>query len=371
VLCSLWLQGCRSSFQVTSGEPVLKKPCKTSGYEQVPGQVLVPNVQLPMRHFAVIPDAAPSWQQALSTTLEETDAKHAARPTAQTTSLFSEQQLNDCDIRLKSLKTEDFSLVSSLQVQLHSSEQACAVLRAEKEALITENAVLRKDIAMLKQNMQALVRIRLPAEVFGAEEWRQYFGEVGEVPPYPEHLIDTLNSPCPFWARKSVKNTHLLVLIPSRVAGQPFSLNLLEKLIDRPQGGGHPTRYRCYYDGVQRVLGAQSPGGSYWVLMTREVLEGSRNKDYASQKSLVATRAGETELPYELPGALEAATVILSHYVRSEERLYTDNPWTWTRCRELVDNRLPVIVGGFSSGGLGVGSDGGRSYYGVSCLRKF
>jgi hypothetical protein len=124
----------------------------------------------------------------------------------------------------------------------------------------------------------------------------------------------------------------------------------------------------------QQVLGAQSPKGAYWVLMTREVLEGSRDKQYDTQKQLVSDHALRTGLSYELPSALEAATVMLSHYVRSGERLYAGSPLPYTRCRELVANRHPVIVGGFSSGGLDVNYDfyGGRIYDGgVSCLRKF
>ena len=86
--------------------------------------------------------------------------------------------------------------------------------------------------------------------------------------------------------------------------------------------------------------------------MTRDVLEGSRRETYASQQALVAEHAERTQLPYELPGALEASTAILSHYVRSRERLDTNDPWTYIWCRELVANKWPVAVGGFSSGGL-------------------
>jgi hypothetical protein len=118
-----------------------------------------------------------------------------------------------------------------------------------------------------------------------------------------------------------VKDTHLLVLIPSRVSGDPFSLNLLGELIKHPKGGGHPIRYRYYDAGVQKELGAQSPEGAYWVLMTREVLGGSRRKDYASQKALIAAHASKKGLFYELPRALAAATVMLSHYVRTGKRL--------------------------------------------------
>ena len=189
---------------------------------------------------------------------------------------------------------------------------------------------------------------------FGAEAWSRYFGEVEKVPPLPVNIVDMLNSACPFWPGKQVKDTHLLVLIPAKVNGKPYNLNLLGELIQHPKGGGHATKYRNYGSDTQKQFGAQSPSRSYWMLMTRDVFEGSRRKTYTDQKSLVARHASRTGLPYELPGALEAATAILSHYVRSGERLYTDAPWTWTRCRELEDSKYPVAVGGFSSGGLSV-----------------
>jgi hypothetical protein len=190
-------------------------------------------------------------------------------------------------------------------------------------------------------------------------------------------MVDTLNSVCPFWPGKQVKDTHLLVLIPAAVNGEPFSLGLLGSLTQRLQGGGYSARCRIRDSDVQEQFGTQSPVRSYWVLMTRDVLEGSRGKDYVSQRALVARHANRTGLPYELPSALEAATAILSHYVRSGERLYTDAPMTYTRCQELVvwdGGNSPVIVGGFSSGGLTVSHDFLDDYYngiGVAGLRKF
>jgi hypothetical protein len=88
---------------------------------------------------------------------------------------------------------------------------------------------------------------------------------------------------------------------------------------------------------------------------------------------LGAEHARRIDLPYEMPDALSAATAILSHHARTGERLYTDDPWTYTRCQEKVlGNKYPVVVGGFSSGGLRVDYYGVYDYYsGVSCLRKF
>ena len=210
---------------------------------------------------------------------------------------------------------------------------------------------------------------------FGAEEWRRYFGEVGVVPPLPANLVDMLSSPCPFLPEEAVKDTHLLVLIPATVAGKPFNLNLLEQLIKRPKFGSHSTKYECYDSDVRQALGTQSPARSYWVLMTRDVLEDSRNRTYASQRNLVAHHASRTGLPYAMPGVLEAATVILSHYVRSGERLYRDpedDYGTCTRCRELINGQYCVVAGGFSSEGFGIDVDENNIHYvyGVAGLRR-
>jgi hypothetical protein len=216
----------------------------------------------------------------------------------------------------------------------------------------------------------------LALKTLGEIEWKHYFGEVEPAPDLPTGVDDILDSACPFWPDRKVRDTHLLVLIPATVDGKPFTLNLLGELIQRPKNGGHETKYRYYNLAVRAQFGAASLAASYWLLMTRDVLPGSRSKTYVAQKALVADHARRTGLPYELPIALEAATVILTRHVRDGKRLYGDNPWTFTRCQERVlhESRCyPVFVGGFRSSGLGVDAD---SYNddadgGVAGCRKF
>jgi hypothetical protein len=213
-------------------------------------------------------------------------------------------------------------------------------------------------------------RTSIPAMAIGPKEWKQYFGEVSTAPPLPANIDEILSSPCPFWGGKLVKDTHLLVLVPATVNRRLFTLDLLGELIRSPQRGGRKAKFEIYGNEVRRELGVQSPRSSYWVLMTRDVLPGSRDKTYDAQKAFVAEHAH-----YDVPYALEAATAILLHYARTGERLYTDAPWTYTRCQEKVlGNEYPVVVGGFSSVGLDVCSYGSidhGSYDGMSCLRKF
>ncbi|MEM7383120.1 MAG: HEAT repeat domain-containing protein, partial [Bacteroidota bacterium] len=213
---------------------------------------------------------------------------------------------------------------------------------------------------------------RFPFQM-GKPDWERYFGDVGAVPPLPDGIAEILDSDCPFWPGNKVADTHMLVLIPEQVAAKPLTLDYLRELIQSPQGGGHKTQYRgdWYAKHVRPAIGNQVSGSLYWVLMTRDVLPGSRWKSYGEQCELVADHANRTGLSYELPGALEAAVVVLLHHVRSGEHLYSDNPFTYTRSRDKNKDGDPVVVGGFSSAGLAVG----RSHYdlgsGVSALRKF
>jgi hypothetical protein len=214
-------------------------------------------------------------------------------------------------------------------------------------------------------------------KTLGEVEWKHYFGEVESVPDLPSNMTAILDSACPFWPCKRVRDTHLLVLIPAKVNGQPFSLDLLRELIQNPNNGGHKTKYRYYGSGVQAQFGASSLATSYWLLMTRDVLPESSSKTYVNQKRLVAAQARRTGLPYELPKALEAATAILTYHVRDGERLYGDNPRTYTRCQEWIlhrSNEYPALVGGFESSGLKIRHYRSDSIYGggvAGCWKLF
>ncbi len=195
---------------------------------------------------------------------------------------------------------------------------------------------------------------------------------MGSTPSLPSDIEQIMNSPCPFWRDKRVQDTHLLVLIPSQIGGKALTLDYLGELIQHPQGGGQETKYSNYNSYAREAVGNQSPSVSYWVLITRDILPDSRNKNYMEQCKLVETYTTRTELGYELPGVLEVSVAILLHHVRSGERLYSDNPRTFTCCRDKTSNGYPLLVGGVSSEGLRVlhGSHVRNNFNGVAALRK-
>ena len=202
---------------------------------------------------------------------------------------------------------------------------------------------------------------------FGEIEWGRQFGSVGEAPPLPDNIEEILDGPCPFFKAKKVFETHLLALIPAAINEEPLTLDNLEGLIAKPRRG-NPTKYEYYESSTKKAHGSTAPDKTHWVLMTKDVIPGSRAKTYAQQKKLVTKYP-----PYRLPQVREAVICIAMEYIFSQRYIYGQDPWTYTRCQETVAD-WPVVVGGFGSGGLGVYNDN-DSYdledYGVGFLREF
>ena len=201
-----------------------------------------------------------------------------------------------------------------------------------------------------KVNSQAEFDPYIPDIAFGKTDWEEYFGDIGVEPPLPVNIEEILNEPCSFWPNKKVKETHLLVLIPNTVNGKPFTMDYLGELIQKPKSG-HSTKYRVYSDYAKEALGDQSYL-SHWVLMTRDIIPGSRNEKYSKCCDLIANHSNKTGLPYELPHLLEVTASILMHYVKTVGRLYSDKPLTYTYSQDVDKYNHSLCVGDFRPGGL-------------------
>lgn len=224
-----------------------------------------------------------------------------------------------------------------------------------------------------------LVTSYLPrADIFGIDAWETFFGvDVGVEPSLPKDIDHILQSPSnidPTMPNRTVADDFMLVLIPKEltqiVKGKkikvPFSLNSLGKLVQNLKS---PTKYGYFLNVAQDQYGAVSDHNSHWVLMSRDILPGSRNKSYVAQKAQVATFSEQTHVPYEVPTALEAATCIFAEYARTGTRLYDDKPWSYTRCQESIRGQQ-LIVGSFASGGLDVSNNFANISFGVAVVRN-
>ncbi len=251
-----------------------------------------------------------------------------------------------------------FYEVNAVQMSPSSKKQILTMIGDEisKEAPLTkvleiiEEYKIRVD-TLVKQEEK--IRRDFPGFLQGKGEWDLCLGEVAQV-PIPEGIWDIANQPCPITPDKKVWETHMMVLIPNQVNGQPLTMNSLGELIkDKGHFPGKATGYDYIGASVATEHGNRSTGPSRFVLMTRDVLPESRHKSCVEQVSMVTALSETTGSGYRIPYALEAAACIYMNYLSSGTRLYNDSPWTYTRCLETAGGH-PVIVGGFVPKGLRV-----------------
>jgi hypothetical protein len=240
------------------------------------------------------------------------------------------------------------------------------VLSAPVSAKETARLVLATETEQKQQ-------IIMDPSVFGKEQWTKYFGDVGVAPPLPAAIDDILASPCPIFPDKTVGESHVLILIPKTIDDKTLTLNLLAGLIKAPKpgSGGHAAAYLDFDQDVVSTRGSTPAGESHWVLMTNDVLPESRKKKFADQQAMIGDLVAKKGINYEVPQVLDAAVCIFMQYVNSAERLYSDDPLTYTACQEEV-NGYRVVVGGFRPEGLCISNVnvGGNEHNGIAALRK-
>ena len=221
------------------------------------------------------------------------------------------------------------------------------------------------------------VREALGKNFLGAEAWRSQGIEVGEVPRLPASITkELLESECPLHPGEKIKDTHLLVLVPKTVNGEPYSPLKLDELCATRKGSGDTL----IYDGATwstawkgKDWAGTPQAQSEWVLIPKsdpdpkKVPKGKhfRSKSIAAQQDVHDEHYGE----YREVKTVELMTAVLLHDLENKERLL---PY-YLRCEEPNAFGGRVCVGVFFAFGLGVSDDvvgNGNGVIGRALARK-
>ncbi len=265
--------------------------------------------------------------------------------------------LNKSTHRYESFSSEDVPLKKSTdRYESFSSEDMPLNKSTHRyESFYSEGAPLNKS----RQR-----RPNIPYAMFGKANWAEHLGDIGIEPSLPSDIEAIMNSPCPYWPGQKVKDTHILVLIPQTVNGKPLTLRSLGDLVkahDQP----YKTQYRYFWPEALKEYGDTPAGPSRWMLMTKDVIPGSRGKSPIEQQKLMSKENRE-------PKMLEAAVCIFMELFRSGTRIFGNTIITYTRCKETTSDGDLLAVGGFSLDGLHIDDCDavGASEVGVAALRE-
>lgn len=212
------------------------------------------------------------------------------------------------------------------------------------------NRYLKSDYAM----KTLWHRVATKEFAFGPDQYLHFFKKKCiNVPRLPDDIVKILNEDCPIFGGK-VYQHWMLTYIPACFNDDQtdlLTLNALEKLVQAPLdvSGGHKTNY-CYFYDVQTRFGDQALGKSLWVLMSKTVVPGTRDKSFQLQQSVVQELREKHKIIYSVPETvLEVAASVSTHYTRTGERcLSSDDPYTYSRVKQTLNGGWAAVVGGFS-----------------------
>ncbi len=245
-------------------------------------------------------------------------------------------------LKLSQLEMED--KIKAMQTQLKEQglkyEEVLKTLKEDYGKKVQSLELSMKELMNEKQfrlqETQNIQQRKFQKIVFGKAAWAKYFGDVGVEPPLPPNIEQILNGPCPIWTGEIVRDTHLLVLIPQTVNGQPLMFKTLYKIVQSPlQGYGTQL-----VSALERYKDSPAPA-SRWMLITRDVFPNTRNRPYVEQQEVVHGYG------YQVPAVLDVTTAIVVEYVRSGNRLYGGDVGTYTHCQEKNNEDKPLMVGNF------------------------
>ena len=190
----------------------------------------------------------------------------------------------------------------------------------------------------------------------GTAEWKEAFGvNVGVVPPIPTSITKALlNSPCPIEPGKLIKDTHVLMLVPKTVNGEPYSALKLDELCSTKKGSGNELIYDGYDSWKGQSWASLAQIASEWVLIPKRDPDPAkvdsdkhfRSKDIAAQDEVLRNHYKE----YREVKTLEVMTMALLYDLTHKERLLPD----YVRCEEANASGGRVCVGLFNANGLRV-----------------
>lgn len=214
------------------------------------------------------------------------------------------------------------------------------------------------------------------------------------IPALPRHIHQILKGKCPLPKRAGqelkpdgtpwkVSDTHSLYLIPAGTLNdlETRASNYGRKAInahgERLYPNENPFGFRYFVDAVRQEHGDVSFEAE-WILMSNDVLKGSRSQSWNDQVKIIQNLSREAFVEYQVPSAKQAFGFMILHKVATGESLYQSGNernhylYTYTRVQETTGG-YHLVVGGSAPSGVNVsdnyGCDSGD--IGVAALRKF
>jgi len=211
---------------------------------------------------------------------------------------------------------------------------------------------------LLNKLVQDYAKNNSPVDCFGDKDWKYFGADPSAAHPVPLKMIQVFDS-----------SKWMLTWIPETINGKELTLSSIDHFVSDFKNG--KDAFKSIYSFPLKNSGINDktvePFKAHWVLLSKDVLDGTRLKNFATQGKLVR------EAGFEIPNLIDAVVSVLMHDLKTFNLFYPDGSNArkcTTRVRELNEESYRILVGGVSARGLDVRRDVGIDVFGASCSAK-
>lgn len=256
-------------------------------------------------------------------------------------------------------RQQDIAPASEIRQAQREAAEKIAAAKEQGDLAAAESALnyFSEQMRAFREHFESIEKA-LGKNFLGIAAWKKIEIDVGEAPPFPEALtLELLNSECSLHPGQKIKDTHVLVIVPKLVNGEPYSALKLDEICARlgfKQDG---------WSGWKKQEWASMPQQeSEWILIPKSDPESAhpqgdthhfRNKSIAEQDLVQKNYYPE----YLEAKAIELMTTLVLYSWVNDVRLSSGSH---LRCQEPCTNGGRVCVA-FDAGRkmLDVGDPGG------------
>lgn len=166
----------------------------------------------------------------------------------------------------------------------------------------------------------------------------------------PDKIMKILVSRCPAFPKKRILESHLLIWIPKTIGGKILTIDSFGDLLKQKKEFSENSRgYRVIWHSIFMQEDCKQIK-SGWVLMTSDIIPFSQEKNFEEQEIMVKNLH---KTSYDIPKAGEMIVCMTAIYLRSKTRLFSDQPFIYSRCKEYIKHAY-VGVGDFQQSGFAI-----------------
>ncbi len=197
---------------------------------------------------------------------------------------------------------------------------------------------VNKQLNRLTHRSDVLKSMIYKFKTFNQEDWLENFDL--EFPKnqafkaLPDNIGKLFNGPCPLFKDKRLRDTHVIIWIPTALSLNKCKL-LLEKII---AANGH--RFIIHKD-ILATYGDLLTDDSKWIIMPKNLLPESNHNNFLKQLKMVDSLALYNSKKYYIPTFFEATVCISMSSLKWNMNILED---CYTRCQEDI-NEFQILVG--------------------------